>query len=158
MSQSYASAGVALPGSFIRAERITSAQVITTSTGTTVILNSIIREDDPVGRFSLNTSTGVLTINEDGWYSVSGGILWEGDATPVGRRITTCKGDIRGDIWGAEAEVLTGLTSWGRQTGSGIAYLVDTEEVTIEAFHSQGADLDVLVSTLSYLAVAYLGV
>ncbi len=148
---------VGAAGSFIRCARITSAQVITNNTATTIILNSIIREDDPSGRLSMNTSTGVLTINESGWYQVSGGILWEGQATPVGRRLLTLKASTFGDIAAQEEGALTSLTAWGRQTASGLAYITATETIVVEGYHTQGGDEDALVSGLTHMAVAWLG-
>ncbi len=143
----------ALTGSLIRVERITTAQTISNDTGTTLIVNSIIREDDPTGRLSMNTSTGVLTINESGWYSVSGGVLWEGSA--VGRRIMSLKGSTRGDIAAQEVDEMDG-TSTFRMSASGIAWLVATEQVVVNVYQNSGGDLDAEINVLSYLSVAFM--
>ena len=139
--------------SFIRAERITTDQVLTTSTPTVIIVNSVIRHDDPQGRFSINTSTGIVTVNESGWCFIAGGILWE--TVGGGRRIITIKVNAL-DIVTNEDPDVTGSNS-KKHSASTLQYVQATEEVLLEGFHTQGSDLDVDVSPNTHLAVAWLG-
>jgi hypothetical protein len=71
----------------LRGERITSAQSIAHGTVTTVIYNSVIKEDDFSGNFDLNTSNGVVLFGHSGWYSVDAGILWASDADGLRRTV-----------------------------------------------------------------------
>ena len=70
----------------IRVERATSTQSIPNGTETDVIFNTIVDEDDELGDFSMNTSTGVLTINRAGWYSIDCGIVFSAGTSPAGKR------------------------------------------------------------------------
>lgn len=65
----------------IRAERATTNQSISNNTATTVIYNSIIREDDEDAALSLNTSTGVITIATAGWYFVAASARFAANTT-----------------------------------------------------------------------------
>lgn len=57
--------------SFLRAERITSAQSVNDNTMTTVVWNSIAVEDDTADVIDVNTGTGVFTVNTTGIYLVT---------------------------------------------------------------------------------------
>ncbi len=61
----------------ILVERTTN-QSIPDNTPTTVVYATIIREDDPGGDFSYATGTGILTINNAGWYHICAGVIWTG--------------------------------------------------------------------------------
>ncbi len=61
----------------IIAERTTN-QSIPDNTPTTVVYDTIIREDDEDGDFTYGTGTGILTINNAGWYHIVAGVRWTG--------------------------------------------------------------------------------
>ena len=132
----------------IRVNRITSAQVIPDSTATDIIFNSIVREDDPDGHFSMNTSTGVLTINTTGWYVVTATLLWEGTAVTGQRGILSIKAT-GGDISAEEGDhTTTGI----RQSATGLWYFTATDTVKVEVYQTTAADLDIKVHTLTHMA------
>ncbi len=132
----------------LRAERITSGQTLTTTTGTTVVYNSILREDDTDSNISYSTSTGVITINTTGWYSISGGVYFAGNAT--GRRILTLKHEGNDLAGGALDPPGSSPFRIGQST---LVYAVATDTLEVKAFQSSGGDLDVLVSPMSYITI-----
>ncbi len=136
------------PLSTLRVERITSAQVIGTGSTTVVIYNSIIQEDDEAGAWTYSTSTGELTIDITGWYAVSVGVLWEGNATL--RRL------IQVELEGASQigqEQLPPAASSFRQSCTAFIPAVATDVIRGSVHQNTGDDLDVLVSSISTMQV-----
>jgi hypothetical protein len=135
----------------IRLERITSVQIIPTSTLTTVVYNSIIREDDEDGDYTANTGTGIVTINRTGWYTIAGGIAWEGGVF-TGRRQLYLRRNAT-DIGGQGAGAFAASTEAHLQAASTSIYLSATDTVSVVVRQSSGGDLDALVSSATFLSV-----
>ncbi len=143
--------GISVGASYLRAERITTAQTISNSSGTDVVYNSIIQEDDAGGHFSLNTSTGVVTCNTTGWYSVVAEVLWEGNAT--GRRLITIQHSTTGEVGGTENGG-HGTGQW-RQQIVGLFPATAADTFTIEVFQTSGGNLDIEFGVFTSLGVIF---
>lgn len=57
----------------LSAQRSGTNQIVPNTTVTTLIYNLVDAEDDPNGDLALDTTTGVVTVANPGWYHVSGG-------------------------------------------------------------------------------------
>ncbi len=128
--------------------RITTAQTITTSSGTDVIFNSLVQEDDADAHIALNTSTGVITMNTTGWYHLESTITWDVDTT--GRRLLTIQSSADGEVGGSE---MVPGTSANRQQVSAIFPATAADTVTVEAYHTKGSDLDILAGIFTNVAI-----
>lgn len=133
----------------IRAERITSAQSITNDTATTVILNSIIREDDEPGSLSFNTGTGVLTIAHQGWYAVTFGVLWAAGATGY-RACLLLRSGVQ--VAGVRDMAVTTASITQYQNGAALLYITAGQTLAMEVRHTQGAALNVNNNEGTFLA------
>ena len=102
----------------LKAGRITSSQTINQTTATTIIYNSAVED---IGSLTLNTSTGVITVGEDGWYTVNAYVRATGGGFDARRIYAILQKD--------------GSVELGRadQDGTGsVAYLNVTAVVTLE--------------------------
>lgn len=64
----------------------TSNQSIANDTVTTVIFPTAQHEHNPDGDWTMDTATGILTINTTGRYQLQAGVAWQADTT--GHRVT----------------------------------------------------------------------
>lgn len=128
--------------------RITTPQTITTATGTDVIFNSLVQEDDADGHIALNTSTGVITMNTTGWYHLEATITW--DVSTAGRRLLTVQHSADGEVGGSE---MVPGTSANRQQVSAMFPATAADTVTVEAYHVKGSDLDILAGIFTNVAI-----
>jgi len=92
---SAAQGGVLAAPSILRGERITSGQTAVIENPTAIIFNSLVYENDPYNKMSLNTSTGVVSLGS-GVYIITGGVVFEDtvQAAPVGIFISASDGQI----------------------------------------------------------------
>lgn len=132
----------------IRVERATSAQTISNNSLTTVVLNSIIREDDTGGDFTMNTGTGILTINATGWYDISAGVVWTSNST--GERLTRILVDsTTAIVWNVKAAHLSSGDSVTTKK-----YLTAGQTLLLQVRQVSTANLDLLATDATFMAVS----
>lgn len=136
--------------SVLRAERGTSDQAIAHATDTVVILNSLIAEDDPDGDFSLNTTTGEVTINNAGWYLIVVGSIWESSSGGTLRQMFV---RVNGTNLGQTLLPPIGTTPNGTSV---IGQLAATDVVTFVVRQNTGGSLNLLASTSTNFTIAKL--
>lgn len=121
--------------SCIRVVRITSTQSIADVTDVTVVLNSIVREDDEGASLSHATGTGILTIAHAGWYLFTAGVLWDTNAT--GFRSLSLAAS------GAKFATVRGPASAGTQvtlqTVAALHYITAGQTITVIVHQNSGA-------------------
>lgn len=133
--------------SCLRARRATSHQPIPNDTVTTVIFNSVVREDDESAALSISTATGVVTIAVAGWYAISAGVMW--DAFSTGDRLAYLQCSTAGVI----AADRRAANSFSELTLSSLVYLNAAETLRVQVRHTQGASLDIQNDPRTFLSV-----
>lgn len=133
----------------LQATRSTSVQSVPEAT-TTIIFNSITNEDDENGEITLNTSTGVVTINRTGWYHIEASILLSGGTTGY-RALSLAK---NGTDQMATNRKLPNATIAHTVEVSKTLKLTATDTIEITLFHNNGSNLSVDDDERTYLTVA----
>jgi hypothetical protein len=140
----------AITNSVLRAERITSDQTIPNNTGTVLIFNSVVQEDDESSDFDLNISTGVLTIANAGWYSIQSGVTWVNDGNSTRIRMVIRQ----------NTTILAGLDLGASgndrfMNAATTAYLEANDTVDVQVFHTQSdaGTMDVDANTGTFLSI-----
>ena len=122
--------------SILEARRVNSVQTISTSTPTTVVFNSVYREDDEAGLLSHSTSNGKCTVAEAGWYQVDAGVQWLAGGTG-NRRIYI---HVNGNEYAAETHPATPNTNRGAISRR--LRLSAGDAVSIVVWHDNGSNVD----------------
>lgn len=110
-----------------------SDQSIPTSTVTTVVMNQIVEQ---IGPISINTTTGVVTIQEDGLYLITGQVTYSSGASGARhfyiRDLTNGINLVNHAVPGTAAI---------RPNGSKVVHLQSGQQVAIGTFQNSGAAL-----------------
>lgn len=151
--QARASLDLVRPPSIVK-YRSTVNQTLADSTVTTIVLDQeIAGSRDPLGAFTLNTSTGVVTINKTGWYDIRAELLYGSNST--GRRLITVA--LNGSANLLRSDPGASDSSGRSPNGSCLHYLTAGNTIEIQGFQNSGINLLVLAGTGTRLDLMYLG-
>src|SRR5688572_18417672 len=103
---------------------------------TTIVYDTITSEEDEEGDFSIAVGTGIITINNAGWYAIKAGVVWASNATGL-RRI---------QIW-------EGLNAIASDTRMGVTGTTTDQTVSTEFEFSAAATTRVVVHQTSTAAL-----
>ena len=137
----------------MRAQRATSVQAIPDSVETTVIYNSVVDEDDEDGDITMNTGTGVATINNAGWYHVEAGTWWE-----TGSQVSSLNMIIRHNGTNQAQQQGRALSAAEGMSTSTIIKCAASDTIDVRVFtdKNDAADRDVQVDDRSFLTIVKL--
>lgn len=143
--------------SFARYERATSSQSISNNSETTAIYNETVDNGVTNSDWSYDTSTGIWTINNSGWYFISAGWLWSASTGGGNRQLSI---QIAGTQRAADRKAVTTASQTVAQNVSTLFYIEATETMQIRLRQESGAALGNNTgadSQRTYVAVARLG-
>lgn len=120
---------------------LSANQAIADNTVTTVVFDTIQREDDADGDLSLNTTTGVVTVNNAGWYSVAATVWYPNNSS--GRREVFIQ-DLSGSIRIADAlDDAAGSTATDTRMNCACAYyFAATSTFDVKTYQNSGGSLN----------------
>lgn len=127
-----------------------SGQSISSSfTPTTLAFDTVEDEDDETASFSLNTSTGIITVAHAGWYEVKAGVALSTNATGM-RRISIDKNGTEVAI----AMCAPGTTGvLGTITTSRLIKLAANDTISAKAAQSSGSALNTSADEQTFLSI-----
>ena len=141
----------------MRQERDTDFTGIVAGTVTTVPMNNLVRQDDPLDDLAINTpGPGEVTINRAGWYRCDAGIFW--DANDTGRREMFVRGPASAVVGGsvAGASNFSATIGFYQSATSGPIYMAVGDIFRVQVRHSAAVNMKVLASRGTFISVTRL--
>ncbi len=127
--------------------KLGSSQTLSNNSQTTLLIDTLMHEDDADGDISFNTSTGILTINTTGVYQFTAGVVWTSNSTGFRELII--------DNQGVEAicAQLQAAVSTTPMTTATLYKATATQTFRLRAKQNSGGNLDALASAVTFFSV-----